>query len=222
MHVEVNIKPKPFELFGVNIGESVILAWGSLTVVIVLLILANVFIRKRFSDKPKGLQMVLEMIVGGLDKWAKGYVGESASFIAPVTLTLMVYVFSGSIIELFGFPAATGDINCALALGLFCFIAVNVTGLKYRGIKGRLAGMCNPSAIVFPIRVLTDLITPFSMAIRLYANILVGAVIMEMIYGILPVVLPAAFSSFFTVFEIGIQVFVIGLLSLIYTSEAVE
>ena len=70
---------------------------------------------------------------------------------------------------------------------------------------------------------MTDLITPFSMAIRLFANILVG------VGGhgndlrpILPVVLPAAFSSFFTVFEIGIQVFVIGLLSLIYTSEAVE
>jgi F-type H+-transporting ATPase subunit a len=82
--------------------------------------------------------------------------------------------------------------------------------------------MCHPTPIVFPIRLLTDLITPFSMAIRLFANILLGAVIYEMIYNILPVVLPASFSSFFTVFEIGIQVFVIGLLSLIYTSEAVE
>ena len=147
---------------------------------------------------------------------------ESAPFIAPVTLTLMVYVFSTSIIELFGLPAATGDINCAIALGLTCFIAVNVTGLRYRGLKGRIAAMCHPTPIVFPIRVLTDLITPFSMAIRLFANILVGAVIMEMIYHLVPLVLPAAFSSFFTVFEIGIQVFVIGLLSLIYTSEAVE
>lgn len=222
MHVEVNIYPKPFDLFGVNIGQSVVIAWGALAVVVILLIAANFFIRKCFSEKPSGLQMVLEMTIGGLEKWAKSYVGESAPFIAPVTLTLMVYVFSASIIELFGLPAATGDINCTLALGLTCFLAVNVTGLRFKGVKGRLAGMCHPTPIVFPIRVLTDLITPFSMAIRLFANILVGAVIMEMIYGILPLVLPAAFSSFFTVFEIGIQVFVIGLLSLIYTSEAVE
>ena len=222
MHVEVNITPKPFDLFGINIGQSVVIAWGSLAVVIVLLVLANFFIRKRFSDKPTGLQMVLEMVIGGLEKWAQSYVGHSAAFIAPVTLTLMVFVFSTSMVELFGLPAATGDINCTLALGLTCFLAVNVTGLRYKGFKGRLAGMCHPTPIVFPIRVLTDLITPFSMAIRLFANILVGAVIMEMIYGIFPLVLPAAFSSFFTVFEIGIQVFVIGLLSLIYTSEAVE
>lgn len=222
MHVEVNIQSKPFEVFGVNVGESVVIAWGALAVVVMLLIAANIFIRKRFAEKPKGLQLVLEMIVGGVEKWARSYVGESASFIAPVTLMLMVYVFSGSIVELLGLPAATSDINCTLALGLTCFIAVNATGLRFKGLRGRLAGMCHPSAVVFPIRVVTDLITPFSMAIRLYANILVGAVIMELIYGILPLVLPAAFSSFFTVFEIGIQVFVFGLLSLIYTSEAVE
>lgn len=222
MNVEVNIKPVPFEIFGVDVGQSVVIAWGVLAVVIVLLALANLYIRKRFSEKPKGLQMVLEMIVGGLENWAKGYVGESASFLAPMTLTLMVYVFSESIIELFGLPAVTGDINCALALGLTCFITVNVTGIKARGLGGRLAGLCHPKAFMLPIRLLTDLITPFSMAIRLFSNILVGTVIMEMIYNLVPIVLPAAFSSFFTVFEIGIQVFVIGLLSLVYTSEAVE
>ncbi len=222
MEVNVNIYPVPFEVFGVNVGQSVVLGWGVMAVLILLLVLVNLYIRKRFSERPKGLQTVLEMMIGGIEKWARGYVGESAPFIAPLTLTLMVYVFSASIIELFGLPAATGDINCALALGLTCFIGVNVTGLRYRGLKGRLAGMCHPSPVVFPIRLLTDFITPFSMAIRLFANILVGAVIMEMIYHLMPVVVPAAFSSFFTVFEIGIQVFVIGLLSLIYTSEAVE
>ncbi len=222
MEVSVNIYPVPFEVFGVNVGQSVVLGWGVLAVLIPLLVIVNRYIRKRFSERPKGLQTVLEMMIGGIEKWARGYVGESAPFIAPLTLTLMVYVFFASIIELFGLPAATGDINCALALGLTCFIGVNVTGFRYRGLKGRLAGMCHPSPVVFPIRLLTDFITPFSMAIRLFANILVGAVIMEMIYHLMPVVVPAAFSSFFTVFEIGIQVFVIGLLSLIYTSEAVE
>ncbi len=222
MEVSVNIYPVPFEVFGVNVGQSVVLVWGVLAVLIPLLVIVNRYIRKRFSERPKGLQTVLEMMIGGIEKWARGYVGESAPFIAPLTLTLMVYVFFASIIELFGLPAATGDINCALALGLTCFIGVNVTGFRYRGLKGRLAGMCHPSPVVFPIRLLTDFITPFSMAIRLFANILVGAVIMEMIYHLMPVVVPAAFSSFFTVFEIGIQVFVIGLLSLIYTSEAVE
>jgi F0F1-type ATP synthase membrane subunit a len=117
MEVSVNIYPEDFFVFGVNVGQSVVLAWGALAVVVVLLVLANLYIRRRFTEKPKGLQLVLEMTIGGLEKWARGYVGESAPFIAPVTLTLMVYVFSASIIELFGLPAATGDINCASRWG---------------------------------------------------------------------------------------------------------
>ncbi len=220
--MEVNIYPVPFHLFGVNIGLSVVIAWGVLAVLFVLLLAVNIYIRKRFAERPKGLQNVLEMIVSGLESWAKSYVGGCAPLIAPISLTLMLYVFSTSIIELFGLPPATGDFNCTLGLGITCFLAVNVTGIRYRGLWGRTKRLFEPNAIVAPIRVLTDLITPFSMGIRLFANILVGSVIMEMIYSLVPVVLPAAFSSFFTVAEIGIQVFVFGLLSLIYTSEAVE
>ena len=220
--MEVNIYPVPFHVFGVNVGLSVVVAWCVLAVLIALLVLGNLYIRKRFSERPKGLQNVFEMIVAGLEKWAHDYVGNCAPLIAPISLTLMLYVFSTSIIELFGVPPATSDFNCTLGLGITCFLAVNVTGIRYRGFLGRAKRLFKPTAIVAPIRLLTDFITPFSMGIRLFANILVGSVIMEMIYSIAPVILPAAFSSFFTVVEIGIQVFVFGLLSLIYTSEAVE
>ena len=220
--MSVNIYPVPFKVFGVNVGLSVVVAWCVLAVVLVLLVLINLYIRKRFAERPKGLQNVLEMAISGLESWAKGYVGDCAPLIAPITLTLMIYVFSTSIIELFGLPAATSDFNCALGLGISCFLAVNVTGIRYRGLWGRTKQLFKPSAVVAPIKLITELITPFSMSIRLFANILVGSVIMEMIYTLVPVVVPAAFSSFFTVVEIGIQVFVFGLLSLIYTSEAVE
>lgn len=220
--MDVNIYPVPYEVFGINVGLSVVVAWCVLAVVLALLVLANFYIRRRFTERPKGLQNVLEMVISGLETWAKEYVGGCAPLIAPITLTLMIYVFSTSIIELFGLPAATSDFNCALGLGISCFLAVNVTGVRYRGLWGRTKRLFRPSAVVAPIKLLTDLITPFSMSIRLFANILVGSVIMEMIYSIVPVVIPAAFSSFFTVVEIGIQVFVFGLLSLIYTSEAVE
>ncbi len=220
--MDVNIYPVPFTIFGINVGLSVVIAWCVLAAVIVLLLLVNLYIRKKFSERPKGLQNVLEMVIDGLENWAKTYVGGCAPLIAPISLTLMIYVFSTSIIELFGLPPATSDFNCTLGLGLTCFLAVNITGIRYRGVWGRTKRLFQPSVVVAPIKLITELITPFSMSIRLFANILVGSVIMEMIYSLVPVIVPAAFSSFFTVVEIGIQVFVFGLLSLIYTSEAVE
>jgi len=76
--------------------------------------------------------------------------------------------------------------------------------------------------MVMPIRIITDLIAPCSIAIRLFANIMVGGVIMQLIYMVMPVILPAVVASYFSLLHVGIQTFVLGLLSLVYIGEAVE
>ncbi|MEG2703169.1 MAG: F0F1 ATP synthase subunit A, partial [Clostridia bacterium] len=59
-------------------------------------------------------------------------------------------------------------------------------------------------------------------AIRLFANIMVGGIIMQLIYAVAPIIVPAIVASYFNVLHTGIQSFVIGLLSLVYVSEAIE
>ena len=75
---------------------------------------------------------------------------------------------------------------------------------------------------MFPIKVMTDMIAPVSMGIRLFSNVLVGGVIMQLIYAVVPIVLPAVIASYFNLLHVMIQTFVFGLLSLTYISEAVE
>ena len=76
--MEVNIYPVPFHVFGVNVGLSVVVAWCVLGFLVALLIGVNLYIRKRFSERPKGLQNVLEMIISGLEKWAQEKVRNCA------------------------------------------------------------------------------------------------------------------------------------------------
>lgn len=221
--LEVNLYPTACYVFGVNVGLSVVIAWGVLTLLLIALILLNVFVVRHMKPKPDGPQNVIEFLVSGMDKWASGQVGHAAALIAPVGMALMLYVFFNSIVELFGLPPATGDINCTFAVGLCTFVTFNVAGFKYRGgLRGRIKGMCSPTPIVMPIRMLTDLIAPCSMAIRLFANIMVGTIIMDLIYMVAPIILPAVVASYFNVFDAGIQTFVIGMLTIVYTSEAVE
>lgn len=221
--LEVSLYPEPFELFGVNVGLSVMISWCVLALLLIGIILIHFLVVRRMKPVPKGAQNFVELAVGGLHRWTEGKVGHAADFVAPVAMTLMTYVFFNTIIELFGLPPATEDINCTFAMGLCTFITVNVTGLKFRGgIRGRLKGLSNPSPIVFPIRVLTDLIAPCSIAIRLFANIMVGGIIMQLIYAVEPIILPAVVASYFNVLHVGIQTFVLGLLTLVYVSEAIE
>ena len=221
--LEVSLYPKPFEVFGVNVGMSVFIAWCVMAVLLISLVLIHFLVVRHMKPVPKGAQNVVELAVDGVYRWAEGKVGHAADFVAPVSMTLMTYVFFNTVIEMFGLPPATEDINCTFALGLCTFITVNVAGLKFRGgIRGRIKGLCSPSPIVMPIRILTDFIAPCSIAIRLFANIMVGGIIMQLIYAVEPIILPAIIASYFNVLHVGIQTFVLGLLTLVYVSEAIE
>lgn len=221
--LEVNLYPTPYEVFGVNVGLSVVIAWCVMAVLLLTIVLLNVLVVRRMKPVPKGAQNLVELLVDGMHRWAEGKVGHAAEFAAPVAMTLMTYVFFNTIIEMFGLPPATEDINCTFAMGLCTFMTVNVAGLKFRGgLRGRIKGLCNPSPVVFPIRLLTDMIAPCSIAIRLFANIMVGGIIMQLIYAVVPIILPAVVASYFNVLHVGIQTFVLGLLTLVYVSEAIE
>lgn len=220
--LEVSLEQKPFYIGGFNVGQSVVTAWCVLAVLIAGLAVLHLLVVRKMKEKPAGVQNVLELIVDGIYRWSAGKVGEASEFVAPVVATSMTYVFFTTVIELFGIAPATEDINCTLAMGLCTFLLVNVTGLKFRGIKGRIHGLATPSPVVLPIRVLTDFIAPCSIAIRLFANVMVGGIIMQLIYAAAPLILPSIVASYFNVLHVGIQTFVLGLLTLIYVSEVME
>ena len=218
---EISIYPEEFHLWGINIGLSVVIAWAVIAVLVVVLLFIRYKI-SRFTASPGRFQSVIELIVDGMYRFARGKVGHAADFAAPIALTLMVYVFCTTVVELFGIPPATEDINCTFALGLCSFFMVNTAGLKYKGFRGRIHSLAMPTPIVFPIRVMTEVIAPVSMGIRLFANVMLGGVIMKLIYAVIPVIIPAALASYFNLLHVGIQTFVFGLLCLTYMSEAVE
>ena len=222
MDLDISLYQKPYYIFGINVGQSVIIAWAVLGVIIFILLLLRLFVIPRFKSTPKGLQNILEIAIEGVRKFTVSKVGHhAADFVAPVALTFITYVFFTTVVELFGIPPATEDLNCTIGLGLFSFVMVNFIAFRQAGFIGRLKNLATPSAIVAPIRLLTDCITPFSMGIRLFSNVLVGGVIMQLIYAVIPLVLPAAVASYFSFLHVGIQTFVFSLLFLIYVSEAV-
>ncbi|MBQ2816791.1 MAG: F0F1 ATP synthase subunit A [Clostridia bacterium] len=217
--LEVKIIPESFYIGPINVGHSVIMAWMTIGVLIVLLVIGRLFLRK-MKDVPTGFQNFAELLVESMYNFAHSKIGEAADLAAPLVMTFMAYVFCCTFIEITGVAPATEDINCTLALGICSFLTVNIVAIRYKGLKGRFKLLTEPSPVVFPIKILTDLIAPCSMAIRLFANVLVGGVIMQLVYMAIPYVVPAAISAYFNVIHVMIQTFVFGLLSLTYIGEA--
>jgi len=218
---EISIMPHRVHLFGAEIGASVIVGWA----VTALLLAVALYLRgrvRRFTDRPRGLQNVLELVVESLHKFAVGKVGHNADFAGPMVLTLMGYIAASTLVELFGVPPATEDLSCTLALGLTVFLLVNVAAFHEFGFSKRLRRLTQPNLLVMLIRMITDCVAPISMALRLFANVLAAGILMKLIYAAIPYVLPAALSVYFNLIHVAIQTYVFGLLALTYISEATE
>jgi F-type H+-transporting ATPase subunit a len=155
-----------------------------------------------------------------------------------------------ALLELFAIRAPTSDITMTLALALITFVMVNYYGVRKRGLFGRLRGIMlvpaaqvaedaprsvkrkanlknifQPTLIVFPIRVLSDLIIPLSLSCRLFGNMFGGMIIIEMLYYLLAnyaLGIPSAAGLFFNAFHPLLQAFIFITLSLNYIAEAAD
>jgi F-type H+-transporting ATPase subunit a len=139
LELKISLFPEHFYVFGINVGLSVVIAWGVLAVLILALALIRIFVIPRFQQKPKGFQNVLEMAVQGVYGFTENKVGHhAANYVAPAAMTFMAYIFFTTLVELFGLPPATEDLNCTIALGLCSFLTVNIVAIKSAGLRGRL------------------------------------------------------------------------------------
>ena len=191
--MELEITPKAFYIGDINVGQSVVVAWGVMVVLIALAIAVKIK-SKNFTEVPKGLQNLLELGVETIQKYSKTEVGSVWEEIAPYCATIGLYIFGCCMVELIGIRAPTTDLSMTLALGLGTFFWINYMGFRKKGFFGRMKHYVKPIPI---IPILTDVAVPISMACRLYGNILAGMIVMELIYGALQyfaIAIPAALS----------------------------
>ena len=219
--LQIDINPHAIHAGGFELSQSALT--GSIVVLLLMIGMGLIASRvKHFSDRPKGLQAVVELAVDSMHRFAQAKIGRRSEVVAPFVMTLMMYILFGTLIDLFGIPAVTMDLNATAALALLSFLLTNIMAFSQLGFAGRFKHLAKPIAVAMPIRILTDLIAPCSMALRLFANVLVGAIIIELVYFVCPLVLPAVVGAYFSVIHPLIQVYVFGLLSLNYIEEAIE
>ncbi|MCL2312237.1 MAG: F0F1 ATP synthase subunit A [Firmicutes bacterium] len=151
-----------------------------------------------------------------------------ATFIFILTVNLLGLIPGGH--------TATASIPMSAALAIVAFFVINGSAIKFSGIKSwfkHLLGGAPPflAPIMIPIEVLGLVIKPFSLTIRLFANMTAGHIILFALLGLLfyfnTYILAAAivpFSVFIYLLELlvaFIQAFVFTMLVSIYTSQSI-
>ncbi|MCK4551485.1 MAG: F0F1 ATP synthase subunit A [Tenericutes bacterium] len=220
-----------FDLYG-PISPSVISTLIIVVFLSIIFIIAGVKIKKMDPAKtPKGFMFICISIVEFFNKFLSEYIEEKKfNFFAPYLFTIIIFLAFANTASLVGLPAPLSNIGVALSFSILTFIMMRVTEFKYLRLKDMLNGIIGPvkplAPLMIPINLIGEISTPFSMGLRLFVNLMSGAVIAAIVYGLVGwlggllagILLHAMFDIFFGL----IQAFVFFMLSTVNLSMASE
>lgn len=209
---------------------------SSLIITIILIIFCIILGQKAKKQKPdkvpKGILLLVEWLVTWVNNMCEDILGDKSRKYAPMILTFVMFIFVSNIAGLFGLHPPTANVAITVALGFVAAFVIHIAGIKEGGFKNWLKGFLDPSPIMLPLNIISEIVTPFSLGMRLFGNILSGVVIMNLVYGALtsvsvgsfplggviaPFVTPA-FHAIFDVFFGAIQTYVFALLTIVFIS----
>jgi F-type H+-transporting ATPase subunit a len=223
--IEVHIPVPRVEVFGLSLSTTVIITWCIMAVLIIIALIIRITLIPHLKDEPKGAQNVLELMIESILKYTKSTAHGVGEFLASYLFTVAIFLIGCACTEMFGFRTPASDITLTGALAILTFFIINIYGIKSKGVIGRIKSLAEPTPVVFPIRIITDMAVPVSLACRLFGNMLGGLVVMDLLYSALggyAVGIPSVAGLYFNVFHPLIQAFIFVTLTLTFINEATE
>ena len=201
-----------------KLNGTIVFTWG----VMLVLALGSMCITRKLS---KGLtrsrwQNMLEMVVIAIEKQIAdvglhqpekylGFLGTLFLFVATSTLFTVIP----------GYEPPTGSLSTTMALALCVFVAVPFFGIRDQGMRGYLKSYVEPTLIMLPFNIISEISRTLALAVRLFGNMMSGA----MIIGILLSITPFIFPIIMTVLGLltgMVQAYIFFILAAVYIAAA--
>lgn len=207
---------------------------------VLLIIVLGVAASKNAKNKvPKGLGNLIEtLVVFVRDDIVVANMGKDGLKLLPFFLTIFFFILFANFIGMFPFMAQpTKNVNVTGGLALVTFAVTQVMGVKKNGFAGYMKGLVPPGIPVFvlPIMIIVEFIglftKPFSLLIRLFANITAGTIIILSLIGLVFIlkwagaVIAVPFAMFIYCLEIFVallQAYIFTMLSVLFINMAMH
>lgn len=207
-----------FELWGIPINSTIFYTW----VVMAILTIAALLITRNLRPDvtPNRWRTTLEVIVQGIQSQIEEIAGRRDRHLLYYAGTLFLFVaVSNLLLVVPGFEPPTASLSTTTALALSVLIAVPMFGIGSRGIGGYLKTYLEPSFVMLPFNIISEFSRGISLAIRLYGNIMSGAVIAAILLGVAPFFFPVVMDVL-GVLTGMIQAYIFAILATVYISSA--
>jgi F-type H+-transporting ATPase subunit a len=194
--------------------------------VVMLLLLATAYLTTRHLQAlPAAGQAMMELVIGGLVGFMERVMGHHAKQHLPLIGGIVLFIVSANLLGIIpGLFSATANINITAGCAITIFLYYQYIGFRRHGvayIKHFTGPVWWLAPLMLPIELISHFIRPFTLALRLFANMRGHEIVLIILTLLVPIVapLPIVFLGIFVSF---IQGFVFMLLSMIYIAGAEE
>lgn len=202
--------------FGVN--ATLVNTW----IVMAVLVGISMLVTRRLSadSAPGRWRNALELIVVAIQGQIEEVTHTGARQVLYFAGTLFLFIAVSNVLTVIpGFDTPTSSLSTTVALTLSVLVAIPMFGIANGGVRQYLRTFIEPSVIMLPFNIIGEFSRGISLAIRLYGNVMSGAVIAAILLSIAPFFFPVLMDMLGLLTGL-IQAYIFAILATVYISSA--
>jgi F-type H+-transporting ATPase subunit a len=207
-----------WQLGFVKLNATIVFTWG---LMMVLAVGAKVITRKLSADiKRSRWQNALEIIVTTIEKQIEEVGLSQPKKYLPFLGTLFLFVALSALCTVFpGYEPPTGSLSTTAALALCVFVAVPLFGIAELGLGAYIKSYAQPTVIMLPVNIISEISRTLALAVRLFGNMMSGAMIIGILLTITPLLFPIVMTALGLLTGM-VQAYIFSILAAVYIAAA--
>ena len=202
----------------INLNATIVYTWGLMLVMVV----GSELITNKLStglDRSRWQNILEIIILGILNQIEDVGLSQPRKYIGFLgTLFLFIAVASICII-IPGYEPPTGSLSTTAALALSVFVAVPIFGIQEEGVGAYFRSYTEPTLIMLPFNIISEIFRTLALAIRLFGNMMSGTMIIAILLTITPFIFPI-FLTALGLLTGMVQAYIFSILATVYIAAA--
>lgn len=203
-----------------KINGTMVVTW---VLMLVLVIGSKLVTRRITADMERSRsQNFLEIIVTAIENQIHEVGLKHPRTYLSFLGTLFLFIAGSCLCTLVpGIEPPTGSLSTTIALALCVFFAVPIFGIKEQGIIGYLKTYAEPTAIMIPFHLISELSRTVALSVRLFGNMMSGSMIVAVLIMIAPLIFPL-FMIALGLLTGMVQAYIFTTLAAVYIAAATQ
>ena len=203
-----------------KLNGTIAFTWG---LMLVLAVGSKLITRKLSTDQNRSRwQNFLEIIVTGIEKQIEEVGLPHPEKYLGFLGTLFLFLATASVCTILpGYDPPTGSLSTTVALALCVFVAVPLFGIADQGVGGYLKSYIKPTVIMLPFNIISELSRTLALAVRLFGNMMSGAMIIAILLTITPFIFPIVMTLLGLLTGM-VQAYIFSILAAVYIAAAIR